>query len=135
LIAITDYNKLQAKGFIYEMMGIEPLADKWRAFGWEVIECDGHDIVELLEALHTARYIHLRGKPSMIIAHTIKGRGVDWMELNSRWHTHAPLPKEADDALHQIARHAGRPEEGYSRLGGDEVLYPGAEDDLSDRPA
>jgi len=135
LIGITDYNKVQAKGFVHEMMSIEPLADKWRAFGWEVLECDGHDIIELLEAFHTARYIHLRGKPTMIIAHTIKGRGVDWMELNSRWHTHAPPPQEADDALRQIAREWGRGEKGYSRLGGDETLRPSAEGDLSDEPA
>ena len=135
LIGITDYNKVQAKGFVHELMAIEPLADKWRAFGWEVQEVDGHDVEELLEALHTARYIHVRGKPSMIIAHTIKGRGVSWMELNSHWHTHAPLPAQADAALREIAHRCGRPEEGYSRFGGDEVQKPKTETGIIDMPA
>jgi transketolase len=135
LIAITDYNKVQAKGFVHELMSIEPLADKWQSFGWEVLECDGHDIVDLLEAFHTARFIHVRGKPTMIIAHTIKGRGVDWMELNSRWHTHAPLPAQSDEALRQIARTWGRSEEGYSRLGGDETLDARHRGELDDKPA
>lgn len=135
LIAITDYNKVQAKGFVHELMAIEPLADKWRAFGWEVEEVDGHDVGELLEALHRARHIHVRGKPSMIIAHTIKGKGVSWMEFNSRWHTHAPLPDQADQALREISRRYGRPEEGYSRLGGDEMQRAGADSPITDKPA
>ena len=135
LIAITDYNKVQAKGFTHEMMKLEPLADKWRAFGWEVQEVDGHDIIEILEALHVARYIHVRGKPSMIISHTIKGRGVGWMELNSRWHTHAPLPKQTDEALREIASRYGCPEEGYSRLGGDEIHRAKSKAEIEDVPA
>ena len=135
LIAIIDYNKVQAKGFVHELMAIEPLAAKWQAFGWEVQEVDGHDIEELLEALYTARYIHLRGKPSVIIAHTIKGKGVSWMELNSRWHTHAPHPAQTDEALREIARRYGRPEEGYSRLGGDEVQKPKTRVSITDVPA
>jgi hypothetical protein len=71
----------------------------------------------------------------MIIAHTIKGRGVSWMELDSRWHTHAPLPDQADDALREIARRCGRPEEGYSRLGGDEVQKPRTDTCIKDMPA
>jgi transketolase len=135
LIAITDYNKVQAKGFVHEMMGIEPLADKWRAFGWEVEEADGHDIRELLEALHRARHIHVRGRPSMIIAHTVKGKGVSWMEFNSRWHTHAPLPDEADRALREISERYERPEEGYSRLGGDSVQRAKSDSPITDKPA
>jgi len=135
LIAIIDYNKVQAKGFVHELMAIEPLAAKWQAFGWEVQEVDGHDIEELLEALYTARYIHLWGKPSVIIAHTIKGKGVSWMELNSRWHTHAPHPAQTDEALREIARRYGRPEEGYSRLGGDEVQKPKTRVSITDVPA
>jgi len=135
LIAITDYNKVQAKGYTHELMSLEPLADKWRAFGWEVQEVDGHDVVEILEALHVARHRHIRGKPSMIIAHTVKGKGVSWMELNSRWHTHAPLPDQADDALREISRRYGRPEEGYSRLGGDEIHRASSTADIEDAPA
>lgn len=136
LIAITDYNKVQAKGFVHDLMGIEPVADKWRAFGWEVEEVDGHDVKELLEALHRARHIHVRGKPSMIIAHTVKGKGVSWMEFNYRWHTHAPLPDEADKALREISGRYCRSEEGYSRFGGDdEILKPRSEGVITDKPA
>lgn len=135
LIAIIDYNKVQAKGFVHELMAIEPLADKWRAFGWEVQEVDGHDVEELLEALHTARNIHVRGKPSMIIAHTIKGKGVSWMEFNSRWHTHVPLPAQADAALREMARCFGHPEEGYSRLGSDETQKPATKTHIAGVPA
>ena len=135
LIAITDYNKVQAKGFVHEMMAIEPLADKWRAFGWEVEEVDGHDVCELLQALHRARYVHVRGRPSMIIAHTVKGQGVTWMEFNPRWHTHAPLPAETDRGLRELSHRYGRPEEGYSRLEGDSIQRAKADGPLTDRPA
>jgi len=135
LIAITDYNKVQAKGFVHELMGIEPIADKWRAFGWEVEEVDGHDVLELLEALHRARYVNVRGKPSMIIAHTVKGKGVRWMEFNYRWHTHAPLPEEADIALQEISRRYGRPVEGYCGYGGEVVMRPKSDEIISDKPA
>ena len=135
LIAIIDYNKVQAKGFVHDLMAIEPLADKWRAFGWEVEETDGHDIEGLLEVLHKARYINVRGKPTVVIAHTVKGRGVTWMEFNYRWHTHAPLPDEADRALREICERCGRPPEGYSRLGGDAVQKAKADGLISDKPA
>lgn len=135
LIALIDYNKVQAKGFVWDLMGIEPLADKWRAFGWEVQEVDGHDVRELLEALHVARQVHIRGRPSVVIAHTIKGRGVDWMELNSRWHTHAPAPREADAALREIAARYGRPEQGYSKLDtGDDTMSAKHESPVKDKP-
>jgi transketolase len=136
LITIVDYNKVQAKGFTWDLMGIEPLTSKWRAFGWEVQECDGHDMRELVETMHTARYVHLRGRPSVIIAHTIKGKGVSWMELNSRWHTHAPPPERSDEALREIALRYGRPEQGYSRLGsGRETMESAAESEIADHPA
>jgi transketolase len=136
LITIVDYNKVQAKGFTWDLMGIEPLTSKWRAFGWEVQECDGHDMRELVETMHTARYVHLRGRPSVIIAHTIKGKGVSWMELNSRWHTHAPPPERSDEALREIALRYGRPEQGYSRLGSErETMESAAESEIADHPA
>lgn len=116
LIGIIDYNKVMAKGFISEQMNIEPIVEKWHSFGWEVIEIDGHDIVELLQTFYKARYINVRGRPTMIIAHTIKGWGVDWMEFNYQWHTHAPSPEEADDAIRQISRKSRKKEEGYSKL-------------------
>ena len=137
LIAILDYNKVQAKGFLHDMVGIEPIADKWRSFGWEVLEVDGHDVGEITRALHVARDIHVRGKPTMIVAHTVKGMGVDWMEFNYRWHTHAPLPEETDQALRTLARRYGQPEEGYTRLGEDGVMRARRRSDLgvTDQPA
>lgn len=117
LVAIIDYNKVMAKGFVWELMSIEPLADKWRAFGWEVLEVDGHDIETFLNVLHEARYVKVRGKPVAIIAHTVKGYGVAETEFNYKWHTHAPDPEVADRMLRELARNYGRPEAGYSRLG------------------
>jgi len=136
LIALIDYNKVQAKGFVWDLMGLEPLADKWRAFGWEVQEVDGHDIRELLEALHVARRVHIRGRPSVIIAHTIKGKGVGWMELNSRWHTHAPAPAETDRALREISSRYGRTEKGYSKLDtGDDTMSAKNDSTIRDNPS
>ena len=63
LIAIVDYNKAMAKGFTWELMGVEPFADKWRSFGWNVQEIDGHDIEEVAKALYNARWILANGKP------------------------------------------------------------------------
>lgn len=128
LIAIVDYNKVMAKGFVWELMSIEPLADKWRAFGWDVLEVDGHDIEALAEAFHRARWIAPRGKPIAVIAHTVKGKGVEMAEFNYKWHTHAPDPQTADRMLHELARTYGRPDNGYSRLTEDdlkEVFYGG----------
>ena len=116
LIAIVDYNKVMAKGFIWDQMGIEPLAEKWQAFGWDVIEIDGHDIAAVTDALHRARWVVPVGKPIVIIAHTVKGRGVEMAEFNYKWHTHAPDPVTADKMLRALSREYGRQEECYSRL-------------------
>ncbi len=128
LIAIVDYNKVMAKGFTWNLMSVEPFADKWRAFGWDVLEIDGHDIEAVIGALHEARWVRPRGKPLMIIAHTVKGRGVEMAEFNYKWHTHAPDPETADAMLRELARRYGYPEEGYSRLVGTvekETFYGG----------
>ena len=117
LIAIVDYNKVMAKGFTWEMMGVEPFADKWRAFGWEVSEVDGHDISAIAAALYAARWIKPHGQPIALIAHTVKGRGVRMAEFNYRWHTQAPDPETADRMLRELALSHGKPEQGYSRLG------------------
>ena len=128
LIAIVDYNKVMAKGFIWDQMGLEPMAEKWKAFGWEVLEVDGHNVPALLETLHQARHVRVVGRPIAVIAHTIKGKGIEWMEFNYKWHTHAPDPKDADRALRQLARNYGRAEEGYSRLNLPPLVetFPGA---------
>lgn len=128
LIAVVDYNKVMAKGFVWELMSIEPLADKWRAFGWDVIQVDGHDIEALVDAFHKARWVMPRGKPLVVIAHTVKGKGVEMTEFNYKWHTHAPDPHTADVMLHELARAYSRPDNGYSRLTEDdmkEVFYGG----------
>lgn len=128
LIAIVDYNKVMAKGFVWDLMGVEPFAEKWRAFGWDVIEVDGHDLHALSHGLHEARWVRPRGKPIVIIAHTVKGRGVAMAEFNYKWHTHAPDPETADTMLRELSRRYGRPEQGYSRLAEDtekEVFYGG----------
>lgn len=116
LIAIVDYNKAMAKGFVWEQMGIEPVADKWKAFGWNVIEIDGHDIQQVAQALHDAKWIKANGHPTVIIAHTVKGKGIEQAEFNYKWHTHAPDQETADRFLRELARNYGKQEEGYSRL-------------------
>jgi transketolase len=116
LIAVVDYNKVMAKGFTWNLMNIEPYADKWRAFGWEVIEVDGHDIPAVAEAFHQAQWVKPHGKPVVVIAHTVKGRGVEIAEFNYKWHTQAPDPETADKILRELAIVYRMPEEGYSRL-------------------
>jgi transketolase len=116
LIAILDYNKVMAKGMVNQLMGIEPLAAKWSAFGWEVLEVDGHDIEELVQALYQARWIKPHGAPIVIIAHTVKGKGVESAEFNYKWHTQAPDPQTTDLMLRELSRRYKKPEEGYSRI-------------------
>jgi transketolase len=84
LVAIIDYNKLQAFGRTSEVLDLEPFADKWRAFRWAVREVDGHDHGQLLQALTNIPFAP--GRPSLIIAHTIKGKGVSFMEDKLEWH-------------------------------------------------
>jgi transketolase len=117
LLAIVDYNKVMAKGFVWELMGIEPLVDKWVAFGWDVLEVDGHDLDSLAETFHRARWIQPRGKPIVVIAHTVKGRGIEMAEFNYKWHTHAPEPEIADAMLRSLSHRYNRAELGYSKLG------------------
>lgn len=84
LIVIIDYNKMQAMGFVEDILNIEPLYDKWEAFGWEVREVDGHNLLEIEAALTYPRLY--AGKPLVLIAHTIKGKGVSFMENKLEWH-------------------------------------------------
>lgn len=117
LIAIVDYNKVMAKGMLWQMMSVEPFADKWNAFGWNVHEIDGHDIEDIARTLHKARWITVNGKPNVIIAHTVKGKGIEQAEFNYKWHTHAPDPKTADEMLRELSFNYGKPEVGYSKFG------------------
>ena len=84
LIAITDYNKLQIDGFTSDLLTLEPLLDKWRAFGWEAMELDGHDWDSIYDALQAASAV--RGKPVMIVAHTVKGKGCSVVENKAESH-------------------------------------------------
>lgn len=121
LIAVVDYNKVMAKGFVWQEMAIEPFAEKWQAFGWDVLEVDGHDVPALAQAFYRARWVLPKGKPIVVIAHTVKGKGVEMAEFNYQWHTHAPDPATADAMLRELARTYGYPEQGYSRIGEPEV--------------
>ncbi len=102
LTAILDRNNLQNDAFVDDLMPIEPLADKWRAFGWNVVEIDGHDMSAIVSALEGAK-AH-KGAPTMIIAQTVKGKGVSYMENVCEWHGKAPCREEADKALDEIRR-------------------------------
>jgi len=84
LVAVTDYNRLQIDGFTDEILSLEPLADKWRAFGWEVFEMDGHDWDDVYDTLRAA--IDVKGKPTMILAHTVKAKGCSCVENRPESH-------------------------------------------------
>jgi len=97
LVAIIDYNKLQAFGRTNEVVNLEPLAAKWGAFGFAVQECDGHDFRQLADALHAVPL--QQGKPSLIIAHTVKGKGVPFMENKLEWHYKSPNEQQFKEAM------------------------------------
>jgi transketolase len=84
LTAIVDHNKISQSGRVADIVGIDPLADKWRAFGWEVREIDGHDFAQIGAAIEGAQAT--QGAPTIIICDTVKGKGVDFMEAQVKWH-------------------------------------------------
>jgi transketolase len=98
--AIVDYNKIQLDGFVKDIMPLEPFQDKWRAFGWHVIDLDGHDIAALQRGFVEAA--STKGVPTVIIANTIKGKGVSFMENNPKYHGVAPTPQEVELALKEL---------------------------------
>ena len=100
LCAILDYNHFQIDGKVEDIMGLEPLIDKWRAFGWHTIEIDGHNIEDILHAYEEARDV--KNKPTIIIAHTIKGKGVSFMENVVDFHGRSPTPQETETALKEL---------------------------------
>lgn len=100
LVAIIDYNKIQSLGSVAEVLELHPLADKFRAFRWAVREIDGHDHDQIREALGTAPWES--GRPSVVIAHTVKGKGVDFMEDKLQWHYSSPKPDQLESALAQL---------------------------------
>lgn len=102
LTAILDRNNLQNDWYVDELMPIEPVADKWRAFGWHVIDIDGHDMAAVVAALEAAK-AH-KNQPTLVLAHTVKGKGVSYMENICEWHGKAPGREQADQALEEIRR-------------------------------
>ncbi len=104
LCAILDANGGQIDGPVSQVMPLEPLADKWRAFGWNVIEIDGHDMAQILKAYETARTEQDQGstKPTFILARTVKGKGVSFMENQIGWHGVVPKADEAKRAIDEI---------------------------------
>ncbi len=100
LCAVIDYNRKQIDGDVQDVMGIAPLADKWKSFNWNVIEVDGHDVAALLGAFERAR--DARGKPSVVLAHTVMGKGVSFMEDDYKWHGIPPSREQAEQALREM---------------------------------
>lgn len=100
LAAFIDYNKLQLYGAVAELMPIEPVFSKWQSFGWNVTEIDGHDIEQIIGAARRSEEI--KGKPTVIIAHTVKGKGVSLMEGKVEWHAKAPTKEQSEQALAEL---------------------------------
>ncbi len=100
LVVILDYNRIQLDDFVAKIRDIEPLTAKWKAFRWPVLEIDGHDISQIRKALDEAQAT--TGGPTFIVAHTVKGKGVSFMENNVEWHGKAPKPAEAVQAIREI---------------------------------
>ncbi|WAP67610.1 transketolase [Jiella pelagia] len=102
LVAIVDRNGFQLDGRVDEMMGVEPLDEKWRAFGWDVHVVDGHDIAELTTLMRRIKADDTAGKPRCIIARTLKGKGVSYMEEEPGWHLGYLAPEDAEAARAEI---------------------------------
>jgi transketolase len=100
LTAIVDYNGMQLSGWTRDIMNLEPFTRKWQAFGWHTIDMDGHDFDQILSACQGAEKI--KGKPTVIVARTIKGKGISFMENNVAFHGKAPTREEAERALKEL---------------------------------
>lgn len=100
LIAFIDRNNIQIDGVTEDVMPLEPLRKKWEAFNWHVMDVDGHNVEQIIDAINTAKAV--REKPSVIILHTIPGKGVDFMEYDFNWHGKPPKPEEAALALQEL---------------------------------
>ena len=100
LIAIVDYNKIQSFGRVAQVLNLDSLHEKWRAFGWSVHEVDGHDHVAITKTLENLQVG--TGQPSVVIAHTIKGKGISFMEDKLEWHYKSPNNEQLNAALHEL---------------------------------
>lgn len=105
LIAIVDRNEYSLDGRVEEVIGVEPLLDKWRSFGWDACEVDGHDVTALLPVLRRIAAGGLE-RPAVVVAHTVKGKGVSYMESELGWHLGYLVPEDEEEALAEI-REAG----------------------------
>ncbi|MEI7512679.1 MAG: transketolase [Candidatus Uhrbacteria bacterium] len=106
LVVIVDRNNIQIDGFTEDVMPLEPLADKWKAFNWHVIEIDGHNIRQFIDATEEAKAVF--EKPTVILAHTIPGKGVSFMENKYEWHGKPPNTEEAAKAIIELRTLQGR---------------------------
>jgi transketolase len=104
LVVVVDYNKIQSLGRVEDILGLEPFTDKWRAFGWAAASIDGHDVRAIADVLDAVPAEP--GRPTCVIAHTVKGRGVSFMENTVLWHYRAPAGEELRLALAEIDRDA-----------------------------
>jgi transketolase len=100
LTAIVDNNGQQIDGWNRDVMNLEPFPEKWRAFGWQVIPVDGHDLARLIDAFNQAKSV--KGKPAVIIARTVKGKGISYMEHNPDFHGKAPNAEQVKLALEEL---------------------------------
>ena len=101
LTCIVDNNRQQLDGFVKDILDPAPVAEKFRAFGWQALEVDGHDFAQVIPALEMAR-AGKEGRPTAIVAHTIKGKGISFMENNPEWHGIAPKPEQVSAALKEL---------------------------------
>jgi len=100
VVVMIDYNKWQATGRSDEIMALAPLAEKWRAFGWDACEVDGHDMAAVLAAI--SRRPDGSGRPRVVVAHTVKGKGVSFMEDDNNWHYRIPTADEVRKARAEL---------------------------------
>ncbi|WP_163536292.1 transketolase [Gracilibacillus sp. YIM 98692] len=102
LVGIIDHNRLQITGSTADVMSNEPLDEKWRSFGWEVVEVDGNDVVELVNTFKKAPYVS--GKPTMVLANTVKGKGISLAENEAGWHHRVPKKEEYEQAMDELTK-------------------------------
>lgn len=106
LTALIDRNNIQIDGFTEDVMPLEPLKEKYESFGWHVLEINGHNFEQIIDAVSEARVIH--EKPTVVIAHTIPGKGVSFMENDYLWHGKPPNKEEAAKALSELRTLGGK---------------------------
>jgi transketolase len=102
LVAIVDRNRLQITGSTEDVMSLEPFGEKWRAFGWDVVEVDGNNVEELVNVLEQTPRVS--GKPTLIVANTVKGKGISFAENVAKWHHHVPSKEEYQLAMDELSK-------------------------------